>query len=302
MKSEKPIEKPMMDLYRKYIAGDLPKKDLIGRLFQYLLNNYERYRLFDGNLDRWNEYLSWLYPRLVRAVDTYREQGASFDAYMNGIVHCASKEYRCREADHSITEYVCWRAKMEEMILCDNESEYYESRREIEIPPDIKPRQILLLLLKSYYFVSDELVKKVAPFVGVEPGIIRAMLEELRKKRSGREAAINKFRDQVYSQHYRCLAYQKRLSNTTPGTDYHEKMKGCFDRAEQRFHAMKKRLTGMRLEASNRMIAEVMGIPKGTVDSGLSAVKQRLRSIQPLQNNNQVDDREDRSDRFSENR
>jgi len=290
-------ERPMMDLYKQYIAGNLPKKDLIGRLFQYLLNNYDRYRLFDGNLDRWNEYLSWLYPRLVRAVDTYREKGASFDAYINGMVHCASKEYRCREADHHITEYVCWRAKMEEMILCDNESEY-EYRKDVSIPvsipPDIKPRQILLLLLKSYYFVSGEMVKHVAPLVGMESGVISAMLDEIRKMRSAREDAIHRFRDQVYSQHYRCLANQKRMSNAMPGTDYYEKMKGYFERAEQRFHTMKKRLTGMRLEPSNRMIAEVMGIPKGTVDSGLAAVKKRLESFQSEQNENRIDTRDDR--------
>jgi len=32
----------------------------------------------------------------------------------------------------------------------------------------------------------------------------------------------------------------------------------------------------MRMGASNKMIAGVLGIPKGTVDSSLSAVKSRL--------------------------
>jgi DNA-directed RNA polymerase specialized sigma24 family protein len=38
---------------------------------------------------------------------------------------------------------------------------------------------------------------------------------------------------------------------------------------------MKKRLGKMRTAASNRMIAEVLGVPLGTVDSSLYAIKNR---------------------------
>jgi DNA-directed RNA polymerase specialized sigma24 family protein len=41
---------------------------------------------------------------------------------------------------------------------------------------------------------------------------------------------------------------------------------------------MRKRLGGMRMSASNRMIAEILGIPRGTVDSSLFAFINRLTS------------------------
>ena len=289
MKFEKSkSEKPLSDLYSQYNAENLPKSDFVGRLFQYLLDNYERYHIFEGNRDRWNEFVSWLYPRLSRAVDVYREQGSSFDAYITGIVHNAAKEYRCREADHYMTEYICWQARSEELALCEGETEYYEYPKNITIPADIKPRQILLLLLKSYYFVSDEMVKRAAPLVGIDAEVICGMIEKLRARRAEREAAILEFRERLYSQHYRCLAYQERMYAALPGTDYHKKMRDRFDRARIRFRTMRKRLTGMRVDASNRMIAEVMGIPKGTVDSCLSAVKNRMMSIQTTQRKNRI--------------
>jgi len=66
------------------------------------------------------------------------------------------------------------------------------------------------------------------------------------------------------------------MTGVQPGTDYYEKLKCRFERAKKRFYSMRKRLGGMRVAASNRMIAEVMGIPRGTVDSGLFAIRNRL--------------------------
>ena len=270
--------KPLSELYRCYAAGGLPKKDFEAGIFQYLLDNLERYRILEGNRNCWNEFLSWLYPRLARAIDLYRDMGSSFDAYITGLIHGAFREYRCREADHRITEYACWQARAQEMSACESEAEYPEQRDNIPIPAGIKPRQILLLLLKSYYLVSDEFVNRVAQAIGMKTEAVMKMIDELRKRRSEKEIEILELRDRLHCQHYRCLAYEKRMNAAQAGTEYRKKMEARYERARQRFHAMKKRLGSMRIDASNRMIADVIGIPKGTVDSGLFAIKHYLAS------------------------
>ena len=269
-------DKPLSDLYCQYTMKNLPKKDFEGMIFQYLLDNFDRYRLFSGNQDYWNEFLSWLYPRFAKAIDSYQDMGSSFDTYIAGIVHSAAREYRNRETDHYMTEYVCWKARVEEMMLLESEPEYNEYRKDVSIPKGINPRQVLFLLLKSYFFVSDDFVKQISRSIGMNPAMVQDMVDELRNMRSGKEAEILDMRERLHSQHYRCLTYQKRMSGTQPGTDYYEKMKGRYERARRRFYAMKKRLGGMRMSASSRMIAEVMGVPRGTVDSGLFAIKKRL--------------------------
>jgi len=265
-------QKSLSDYYQLYDKGSMPKKDFEGRIFQYLLGNCEKYRGFNGNQDRWNEFLSWLYPRLARAIDLYRDMGSSFDAYITSLVSSASREYRCREADHRMTEYICWQAKAEEMGVRDTASEYLEDSKEVSVPQGVRPRHILLLILKSYYFVSDDYVKRVAPAIGMKSEELQAMIDELRELRSKKDTVILDMRERLYCQYYRCLACQKRVDNAQPGTEYHKKMKRRFERAKRRFLAMKKRFAGMRRDASNRMIAEVVGIPKGTVDTGLFAV------------------------------
>jgi len=269
-------QKPLSELYRLYDTGNLSRKDFEGRIFQYLFDNFNRYHLFDGNRDRWDEFLSWLYPRFARAIELYRDLGSSFDAYITGLLYGASREYRCREADHRMTEYMCWQAKAEEMRVCESEIEYSGGRNDISIPEGINPRQILLLLLKSYHFVTDEYVKRVTGAIGMESDLVINMIVKLRERRSERETKVLDYRERIYCQHYRCLAYQERMNAAQPGTEYYVKMKGRFERARRRFLAMKNRLKGMRLDASNQMIAEVLGIPKGTVDSGLFKIKNQM--------------------------
>jgi hypothetical protein len=272
-------EKYLSNLYEKYSNSNLSRKNFEGMIFRHLLENFERFRLFRGNRDTWSDFLASLYPRIVRAVDLYRDQGSSFDAYISSLIYGAAKEYRCRESDRSITEYVCWKARAEETAVAESEPEYnesHESRKRVSIPDEINPRQILFLLLKSYFFVSDEFVKKVSQTIGMDAALVQGIIDELRRRRSDKDAEIMNLKERLHCQHYRCIAYQKRMISTQKGTDYHERMKDRFERARKRFYKMKKRLGGMRMSASNRMIADVLGIPRGTVDSSLSAIKNRM--------------------------
>jgi hypothetical protein len=271
------MEKPLSALYRYYKNGDLPRNDFEGQVFHYLLDNHDRYNQFDGNRDRWDEYISWLYPRIVRATDAYIDLGSSYDSYITSIVYKTAKEYRSREADHYITEYTCWQARAEEMKLYESEPEYTEGEKDVCIPDDISPRQILILLLKSYYYATEDMVRQVAKINGIKAGDIRAMIDEIRNQRSERDAEIQALKDRLHCQYYRCLAYQKRTHCSLPGTNYHERMKDRFERARKRYYAMKRRLGKMRTAASNRMIAGILGIPLGTVDSSLYAIKNRMK-------------------------
>ena len=268
--------KPLSEMYEMFAKGEMSKNDFEGRIFHYLLNNQDRYKLFSSNRDRWSDFVSWFYSRLSRAIDLYKDIGSSFDSYFTVIVNRSAKEYRSREADQNLTEYVCWQARAEEMTLFENEPEYSESFDMKSLPKGINPRQLLFLLLKSYFHANDEMVKLVARSNRLEYEAVRKMIDDIRKMRLHREIEMQDLKDRLYLQYYRCLAYHKRLNNILPDSFYYEKMKSRFERARKRLNTMKKRLATMRMTASNRMIAMVVGVPPGTVDSGLAAIKNRL--------------------------
>jgi hypothetical protein len=268
----------LSELYQRYKTGKLAKKKFEGLLFQYLVDNFERYHLFERNRDRWIDFLSWLYPRLSRAIGIYKETGSSFDSYITSIIHWSAKEYRAKEMDHYITEVACWKARAEESQVCSAEPEYTDIKSPgVPLKGIATPRQIVMLLLKSYYFVSDDFLNRIAACIGIEKENICNMMDELRRRRVEKEEEIRELQERIQCQYYRCLSFQYRLASACPGTAYYEKLKGRLERARKRFFAMKKRLEGIRVDATNRQIAEVMGIPKGTVDSNLHTVRARWR-------------------------
>jgi len=273
----------------EYIQGKMDRKILDGLIFKYLLDNCERYKMFNGNRDRWADFVGWLYPRLSRAVDLYRDSGTTFDTYINAIIQWSSKEYKRKEAEHVATEYVFWKSRAEEMEARCNDPEYggedginkslsddHEVLDLSFLTAHYSCRQILILFLKSYYFASDELINKIAETTGIDKKELYDYVEKLHHMRAGREQKLHTQKEMVFSQYYRCLSFQKRLSQALPGTARYDKLQNYLDRAQMRFKSMKRRLGRIRADATNRQISEVLNIPKGTVDSALFSIKGKL--------------------------
>jgi hypothetical protein len=197
------------------------------------------------------------------------------------MVHWSAKEYRSREADHHVTEYACWEARAGEV------AEYEPAYTDVTLEDSGKgkseqkklpnPRQILILLLKSYFFVSEDFITRVAPSIGMSPEKLQCLIDKLRAMRFDRDEEIRDIQERLHCEYYRSLSYQKRLDAQAEGSAMRAKMTGRLERTRARYKSMKERLANIGTEASNRQIAEVLGIPKGTVDSTMHAIKQKMK-------------------------
>jgi DNA-directed RNA polymerase specialized sigma24 family protein len=271
------------DLFKQYSRGDLKKKSFEELIFKSVLGDYQRYHLFDGNREECIDYLCWLYPRISRSIDNYRDTGSSFDAYIGALIRYSVKEYRSREADRRAAEYSAWTIRTSEfpswnradnVLAAEAEPEYGRQRQPALVS---NPRQILILLLKSYYFVSDDFAARAAPILGMEKETVKELLDRLRKKRIKRDEAIRHFQERIHCQFYRCITYESRLCAIPADLVCHAKMKIRLERARRRLAAMKKRLAGIRMEATNRQISEILGVSKGAVDASLHALRLRWK-------------------------
>jgi DNA-directed RNA polymerase specialized sigma24 family protein len=269
---------PLNSLREQYTQGLISRKDFEEHIFQFLFKNYQQFHLFNRDRDAFADYLCWLYPCLSRAIDTYKEAGSSFDAYICSIVRWSAKARHSREADHHVTEYACWEARAEEdMMANENPPAYLDAGESLK--PVSNPRQVLILLLKSYFFVSDDFTARVAPAIGVSVEKLTALLDKVRELRVERDEKIRRLQEQLHVQYYRCVAYRKRLGALSEYASQRELLRGYLERAYSNYAGIKQRLANANLEASNRQVAEVLGIPKGTVDSTLYALKQKAKRV-----------------------
>jgi DNA-directed RNA polymerase specialized sigma subunit len=252
----------------------MSRETLEEKIFMYIQKNPRHFFIGRYAEDSRDDFISWLYPRLSKAVDRYNDQGASFDTFITTLIYLSAREYGMRKKEHRITEKSWWDAKAQEMTVCEEEEPQYSE--EIHTPAKVSnPRQVLMLLLKTYYYIPDTRLAQLAPALGLEKEELYRMVDELRVLRLQREETINTMKERIHSQFYRCLAFEKRLKAASPNSAHWYKMKRCVEISQKRLISMRKRIQTIRMEATNEEIAQVLGIAKGTVDSNLYLIRQR---------------------------
>lgn len=297
------------ELYARYTGGLLGKKKFEGIIFRTILADRRHFNLHRWREDDCGDFVSWLYPRLSKAIDSYRYTGASFETYLGAVVRLSAREYRSRMTDKRIAEYASWTARFPAEYVSQIEPEYFEyesvSAPETPRPMDAarpgkpaaekpagdqirpagasaarsrwrkNPRQILFLILKCYCYVSDDFLDRIAPIAGIEKEYLKKMVDQMRTMRLKRDEELRWLRERIYCQFYRCIVYEKRLAAMPENSAISARMQSQLQRARQRLEAMRKRLAGIRPDATNRQIAELIGIAKGTVDASLHSLKAR---------------------------
>jgi biotin operon repressor len=222
-----------------------------------------------------SDFLAWLYPRLCSAADNYKNNGSSFDAYIHIIVNRSYQEFQMKNIEREITERAVWSVKAYEKVSEDECLCLADNAGEPPLPFTRvrNRRQVLILLLKSYYFLSDDFISRIAPALGMNKEKIDALVTELRDLRAEREQEIHDLSERVHAQFYRCLSFQYRAASASPNSARYRQYLDCLERGVKRLSSMRETLRKLGAEASNKEIAEVLGISKGTVDASLFTVR-----------------------------
>jgi DNA-directed RNA polymerase specialized sigma24 family protein len=264
-------------LYKNYTSGLIERKEFEGLLFRIILDDLDRFNPYRWKRDECCDYVSWLYPRLRRAIESYRDSGSSFESYISSIVRWSAKEYRAMMINHQVIEYAAWSARVPDMYAGNAEPEYPEIKNETAAPVKRakNPRQLLILILKCYYYLSDDFIERAAPAVGLKSSELKLIMEKLRKQRLLHDDRVRSLRERIYCQFYRCIILEKQLKAAPVDSTPAIKLKTRLERSRIRLEKMRKRLARIRVYASNLEIAKTLGIPKGTIDSNLHALKSR---------------------------
>lgn len=261
-------------LYRDYTSGRIGRKVLEAKLMGEIAGLAPS-MIRHGRKKDLSDFLAWLYPRIANAISNYRDNGSSFDAYIASSVHSAYKEYQSGIHVRRMTERTVWSLKEHEKLE-ENEALFLAENDDEEPPPFRhvqNPRQILILLLKSYYFLSDDFISRIAPALGMDKENINMLIMELRELRAEREQEIHDFRERVYAQFYRCLSFQRNASSAPANSAMEERYNHYLKRGIKRLNSMRETLRTLHADASNKEIAKVLGVSKGTVDASLYNVR-----------------------------
>jgi hypothetical protein len=268
------------NLFSLYTEGSITRADFEGEVYQYLAKNQDKTSFCHWKRYEYEDFLSWFYQRLHKAIDSYRDTGSSFEAFIGTVMRMAAKEYRLRVITKSVTEYSAWSVHVPELYVHEETQTYSYEKKDKPISQIIieyngrkNPKQLLALILKCYYHVSDDFIDRIADHIGIDKKSLKEMIEKLRSMRQKRDDEIYLMRERIYCQYYRCIVYEKRLSYIPENTNAYNKMKLRLEKARNRLENMRKRMAGTRTEATNKEVAEVIGVSKGSIDASLYNLK-----------------------------
>jgi hypothetical protein len=280
------MQRSLNKLFSDFTSGRISRADFEGSIYNYLVYNQEKTCLSHWERDEYEDYVSWFYPRLQKAIDSYHDIGASFEAFMSRFLLISSREFRVRITTNSVTEYSAWCAQVPELYAREEAPVYsYENAKNVitQLAIDKKgrrnTRRILALIIKCYYYVSEDFAERIAPLIGVNKKELLDMLGKIRKTRQKRDDQIYRMKERIHSQFYRCMIYERKLLIVEENTGLYNKLKLRLVKARQRLERMRKRITKIRTDATNKQVADIIGTSKGTVDASLHKLKLKWKKM-----------------------
>jgi len=279
-------QETLNEFYLEYLSGGIKRDDFESVIYTYLVNNQDKTCVKHWKQDKYEDFISCFYPNLKKIIISYEDIGSSFEAYLHRFLLISAKEYETRTTTKAIIEYSAWSARVPDMYVYEEPPVYNFKNTKKLITKMItgtdgkkNTRRILALIIKCYYYISDDFAEKIAPLIGMKPKELMSLLNKIRKIRRYKDDSIYYFKERIYCQFYRCISYEKRLSLLKENTQAYEKMRRRLIGARQRLKRMRERIKTIRTDATHKQIAEVIGITKGTVDASLHRLKEKWESM-----------------------
>jgi DNA-directed RNA polymerase specialized sigma24 family protein len=272
-------QKSLNYFYSQYSKGKLERSKLEGLIYIHLIENQGRTRLYMWNRVEYEDFISWFFPRMQKSIDTYCKTASAFESFIYTILHVSAREFRVRSVTNSVTEYSAWSARIPDYYAHEDLPAYLtekvQSSLSFENCKRKNVKQLTVLILKCYYYVSEDFLDRLLPETGIDRKKIMEMIEKIRILRAKHDDAIYHFKERIHCQYYRCIVYEKRLSYLSENMSAYAKLKIKLEKARERLDKMRKRIASIRTSATNKQIAEVIGISKGAVDSHLFTLKNK---------------------------
>jgi RNA polymerase sigma factor (sigma-70 family) len=238
--------------------------------------------------DACGEFFVFVHPRLIRLLDRFSDQGKPFESYLSAVLNWQLRNFaRDRKRGER-----SWNVSLR---LDAEDPEAQETRERlvseptaeiVRVPGDFAAlirsnadrRNFLFLALKCARTIGPENAPALAAATGIDESRILSLSASLREMRAPRELRLEVFR----ARRNRAFAQSRLLETELQAEVEAERaavLRASLVKARRRMRAAMHRMARVKLAPTNREIARAVGVPKGTVDSGLYWLKRKLASV-----------------------
>lgn len=298
-------ETTLTDLVLAYRRGGEGKDQIMDRVASLVYGSYARYGFDDD--DAAAEALMRYRSRIARLIDRFEDRGQSFDAYLASCLRYLAKTVRRERRRKADREEVCERAaapgycdpggsfpaedlrmedwgtelKAEPIVAPGGRNAPLGRRpraRGGALPPPLKAlpsSRLVYLALKCAWEIDEEGIRRVAQATGMDPAWLGAAVEQARRSLVSEGERYQRLIERRNSSWCRQRLLEARLAQESdPLRSRRHEL--SLEREKGRFARAQAELAQLRIIVPNSVVARIVGVPKGTVDSGLYYLRRRF--------------------------
>ncbi len=244
--------------------------------------------------DDCGDFYLFFFPRLIKILGRFQDQGKPFESYLHSVLGWQLRSFvRRKRQEQRRWEAACLPGFWGEAgapVVAELQADAGELSRlrglaarlgldgqgVIRRPSD--RRRFLLSVLKRVRELGEAELEESADRIGASHAELQRQARELLARLSRREARLARLRERRNRAFGRLTLLEQQRAEETDG----EKARGLeqrIRRLRQRLHATQGVIARIPLQPSNRDLGEVLGIPKGSVDTSLYWLRHRLQEL-----------------------
>ncbi len=133
-------------------------------------------------------------------------------------------------------------------------------------------KRLLFLTIKCAWEINDELARKVARRLGLPPLWLETVLHKARATLEPQRLSLEKLNRRINEAWTRILCIEAELKNdASPGS--RELLSRRIREQRARYYKLLERRARLRPLVTHKAIAAILGLPKGSIDSGIFYLK-----------------------------
>ena len=238
--------------------------------------------------DACGEFYVFIHPRIIRLLDRFRDQGKPFESYLWAVLNWQLRNFaRDRNRDERRWK-VSLRIEPGEAVSLDHhqgsgegpeaQAMHASAAFARYVRSDADRRNFLFLALKCSRLIDTENAPALARVAGVAAETLMALVTALLEMRGTRESRHEMFRGRRNKAYAAIRLLETELQEEVDPAK-RASTEEALARTRRRMSSAMQRMSRVGLEPTNLEISKVLGVPKGTVDSGLYWLKRKLASV-----------------------
>jgi hypothetical protein len=279
-------------------------RDLSLQIYRYPLTKA------GGSEDDAGEFYLYFFPRLKRLLVNFKDQGVPFQHYFHSLLYWNLKSYlRLKRKKRS--RWLAARCReLWDIYQADPSEEPAEGRPADRRPADRRPedpfgpcdgaeassvraynvvranmqgriadatarRRLLFLALRYCREMDPASIEKLAGLTGRDVDWLRERITHLRWTMASREERLERLRERRNHAFCRARLLEMKIRSVGDG-ERRAQLAKALDRCQRTMRGACTEITRIPLSPTHRAIAIELGVPKGTVDTGIRWIKGRI--------------------------